>query len=99
MKLNIRGKDMKITEAMKNYADEKFTKLEKYLKDGEDIKAKLLFKIDGINQKLEVTIPLKNITNSMTKAAMGRQKTIFRPTEGAEYSKRFIEFLLIRCLT
>ena len=32
MKLNIRGKDMKITEAMKNYADEKFTKLEKYLK-------------------------------------------------------------------
>lgn len=62
MKLNIRGKDMKITEAMKNYADEKFTKLEKYLKDGEDIKAKLLFKIDGINQKLEVTIPLKNIT-------------------------------------
>ena len=62
MKLNIRGKDMKITEAMKNYADEKFTKLEKYLKDGEDIKAKLLFKIDGIYQKLEVTIPLKNIT-------------------------------------
>lgn len=62
MKLNVRGKNLKITEAMNEYAEGKFKKLSKYFKDDEEITANLLFKIYGVKQKLEITIPLKNIT-------------------------------------
>lgn len=62
MKINIRGKNLKITDAMYEYAESKFNKLSKYFKENSEVNANLLFKIDGIKQKLEITIPLKNIT-------------------------------------
>lgn len=62
MKLNIRGKNLKITSAMNEYAESKFEKLGRYFKEDEEVVANLLFKIDGVKQKLEVTIPLKNLT-------------------------------------
>ncbi|OLA93080.1 MAG: ribosomal subunit interface protein, partial [Mycoplasma sp. CAG:611_25_7] len=52
---------LEITDAMKSYAKEKLERLSKYVKDS-DVNANLLFKINGIKQKLEVTIPLKNFT-------------------------------------
>ena len=62
MKLNIRGEKQKITDAMKDYAEEKLEKLEKYIKDNELITGYVLFKVNGPRQKVEITIPLKNFT-------------------------------------
>ena len=62
MELNIRGEKTNITEAMKQYAEEKIQKLYKYLEDSETITGTLLFKVYGPKQIIEVTIPLKNCT-------------------------------------
>ncbi len=62
MELNIRGEKTNITEAMKQYAEEKLQKLNKYLEDSEKITGTLLFKVYGPKQIIEVTIPLKNCT-------------------------------------
>lgn len=61
MNIYIRGEKLEITDAMKSYAKEKLERLSKYVKDS-DVNANLLFKINGIKQKLEVTIPLKSFT-------------------------------------
>ena len=62
MKLNIRGEKTEITEAMKTYAEEKITKLNKYIDDNEEITGTVLFKVRGPKQKIEITIPLKGAT-------------------------------------
>ncbi|MBR4618175.1 MAG: ribosome-associated translation inhibitor RaiA [Bacilli bacterium] len=61
MKFIIRGDKIKITDAMKDYIEEKLGKLDKYLKDSESIRANVVVKVKNINQIVEITIPLKNI--------------------------------------
>jgi ribosomal subunit interface protein len=61
MEINIRGEKIEITSAMKEYAEEKFEKLTRYIKD-DDITVNALFKLRGPKQKIEVTIPLKTAT-------------------------------------
>ena len=56
MKYNIRGDKMIITDAIKDYAETKLGKLEKYFKD-DDITANVLAKVRGKSQIVEVTIP------------------------------------------
>ena len=62
MKLNIRGEKTKITASMKNYAEEKMQKLDKYLENSDEVGGTVLFKVYGPKQIIEVTIPLKNYT-------------------------------------
>ena len=62
MKLNIRGEKTQITASMKNYAEEKMQKLDKYLENSDDVTGTILFKVYGPQQIIEVTIPLKNYT-------------------------------------
>ncbi len=62
MKLNIRGEKTEITASMKNYAEEKMQKLDKYLENSDEVSGTILFKVNGPKQKIEVTIPLKNFT-------------------------------------
>mgnify|MGYP004686853091 CR=1 FL=1 len=62
MKINIRGEKTNITEAMKNYAEEKLEKLNKYIENSDEVTATLLLKVRGPKQKVEITIPLKNCT-------------------------------------
>jgi len=62
MKLNIRGEKTEITEAMKAYAEEKITKLNKYIESDETLTGTILFKVRGPKQKIEITIPLKSCT-------------------------------------
>lgn len=62
MKLNIRGEKTEITASMKNYAEEKMQKLDKYLENSDEVSGTILFKVYGPKQKIEVTIPLKNFT-------------------------------------
>ena len=56
MKYNIRGDKMVVTEAIRDYAEEKLGKLEKYFKD-DDITANVLTRVRGNSQIVEVTIP------------------------------------------
>ena len=56
MKYDIRGDKMVITDAIKEYTENKLGRLEKYFKD-DDIKANVLAKVRGNSQIVEVTIP------------------------------------------
>ena len=56
MKYNIRGDKMVITDAIKDYTENKLSRLEKYFKD-DDIKANVLARVRGNSQIVEVTIP------------------------------------------
>lgn len=60
MEMVIRGDKIKVTEAMKNYIEEKISKLEKYLEDSDSIRANVVIKVKNHNQIVEVTIPLKS---------------------------------------
>ena len=61
MNLKIRGEKLEITNAMKKYAQNKINKLTKYL-ENEEVTSNVLFKKQGITQKVEITIPLKRYT-------------------------------------
>ena len=61
MEFIIRGEKMTITEEMKNYIEEKVSRLEKYLENGQKVKATIVVKVKGKNQIVEITIPLKNV--------------------------------------
>lgn len=60
MEIIIRGDKLKITDAMKNYIEEKIGKLDKYLEDRESIRASVVVKVKNHSQIVEVTIPLKS---------------------------------------
>ena len=62
MKLNIRGEKTEITDSMKNYAQEKMQKLDKYIENSDEVTGNILLKVRGTSQKIEVTIPLNNYT-------------------------------------
>ena len=56
MKCNIRGDKLKVTEAIRDYIEEKIGKLNKYFKT-EDITSHIVIKVRGNRQIIEVTIP------------------------------------------
>ena len=60
MRINIRGSKIEITDAIKNYIEEKIGRLERYF-DAENITANVVARIDGIYQVVEVTVPAKNM--------------------------------------
>ena len=60
MKISIRGDKIEVTDAIKNYVEEKLEKIDKYLNSPEEVEAKVLIRILKDGQKVEVTIPLKN---------------------------------------
>ncbi len=61
MKILIRGEKIEVTQAIQDYVKEKINKLNKYIGDSENIKASVVVNVKGHNQKVEVTIPLKNV--------------------------------------
>lgn len=63
MKYNIRcHKNIDNTEAINEYIKEKLQKLDKYFESPDDITAQVLTKMDGRNQRIEVTIPTLHFT-------------------------------------
>lgn len=56
MKYNIRGDKMVVTDAIKDYAEDKLSRLEKYFK-GDEVNANVLTRVRGNSQIVEVTIP------------------------------------------
>lgn len=61
MEIFIRGENIKITDAISNYTKEKVGKLERYIGESENVKATVQFNVRNHNQKVEITIPLKNV--------------------------------------
>ena len=61
MEYIIRGDKIKVTDSMKTYLEEKIGKLDKYLKEKDNVRANVLVKVRNKNQIVEITIPLKTI--------------------------------------
>ena len=57
MKIIITGKNLEVSEGLKNAVEEKIGKLEKYF--AEDTTAKVTLSVEKGRQKIEVTIPVK----------------------------------------
>ena len=61
MELNIRGKNLSVTPAIKDYIEKKMSKLDKYFKDGDTINSNIIIKTRANKDVIEVTI-LKGAT-------------------------------------
>ena len=59
MKFNIYGKNVSVTDAMRDRIEKKLSFLEKYFLIDEDTTANVVVKVYPIYQKIEVTIPVK----------------------------------------
>ena len=59
MEIIIRGDKLKITDSMHDYIEEQLGKLEKYLKNNDEIRANVIVKVKNHEQRVEITIPLK----------------------------------------
>ena len=72
MKLNIRGDKLVVTDAIKNYIEDKTKRLEKYF-DNDDIEAKVIVKVANNKEIIEITIP----TNKYTLRAEERNDDLY----------------------
>lgn len=59
MKYLIRGEKIQVTDSIKDYIKDKLSKMDKYLENPDDIEAKVLIKVKGVEQRVEVTIQTK----------------------------------------
>lgn len=63
IKYNIRGENIEVTEAIRDYVELKVSKIEKYFSEDIDLTAKVNLKVyREKTAKVEVTIPLGNVT-------------------------------------
>lgn len=60
MKFNIRGDKIEVTKSIKDYIEEKLSKLNKYFK--EEVEAKVLIRVRNGLESIEVTIPTNKFT-------------------------------------
>ncbi len=61
MTLNIRGNKIEVTDAIKSYIEEKLGRLDKYFENPDQISANVVVRMSGIDQIIEVTIPIKKV--------------------------------------
>ncbi|MGI6452536.1 MAG: ribosome hibernation-promoting factor, HPF/YfiA family [Syntrophomonadaceae bacterium] len=59
MKFEIRGKNLELTDALKEYTTKRLSKLEKYLDDSREVQVAL--SVENHFHKVEVTIPLNGV--------------------------------------
>ena len=63
IKFNIRGENIEVTDAIRQYVEDKVSKIEKYFNDDRDVTAYVNLRVyPNKNAKVEVTIPMKNLT-------------------------------------
>ena len=62
MKYLIRGDKYENTNAIKEYIESKLCRLDKYIKDSDNLEAIVVTKKEGRRHKIEVTIPTKDFT-------------------------------------
>ena len=61
MKSIIRSKDIEVTNSIKEYIEEKLSKVDKFFKKPEEMTANILLRVRNHEQTIEVTIPTKNL--------------------------------------
>ncbi len=61
MKFNIHGKKVEVTDPIRNYIEEKIGRLDKYFESPAEITATVVVRIRGIEQIVEVTIPVQKM--------------------------------------
>lgn len=61
MKYVIRGQKVKVTDDLKEHAEKKLSKLDKYFNAGEEFTANVAIKKAEPNYKVEVTIPVRKV--------------------------------------
>lgn len=61
MKVTMRGKNIDLTEGIKEKITKKLHRLDKYFVDNDCMEAKVLIRVYPIGQKIEVTIPMDDI--------------------------------------
>ena len=61
MEIFVRGDKIEATKAIQDYAKENLSRINKYIGDSENVRATVVVSVKGHNQKIEVTIPLKNV--------------------------------------
>lgn len=63
IRFNIRGENIEVTPAIRDYVQNKVSKIERYFNDDRDITAHVNLKVyQNKNAKVEVTIPMKQLT-------------------------------------
>ncbi len=62
MKYKVKGKNVEVTSAMESHLEAKLTKLDKYLRNSDELEATVLFKVYSTHTKVEITIPTKSFT-------------------------------------
>ncbi len=62
MKINIHGRKLEVTEAIKNYVSEKLKRLDKYFENPDEMTATVVVKVRGNDQIIEVTVPSSKFT-------------------------------------
>lgn len=62
MKTNIRGDKVEVTKSIKEYIEDKLTKLDKYFDTPEDIKCSVVIRVKNGSQIVEVTVPTSKFT-------------------------------------
>ena len=56
MKYIVRGNNIEVTDSIKSYIEEKLSKMDNYFENPNEIETKIIISVNGIDQKLEVTI-------------------------------------------
>lgn len=61
MKINIRGDKVTVTKSIKDYIEEKITKLDKYFKNSDEVKCNVIIRVKNNLQTVEVSIPMSKL--------------------------------------
>lgn len=62
MKFNIRGENIEVTPALREYVEQKVGKMDRYFEDGLNANVNVNLKVYNNKQKIEVTIPMTQLT-------------------------------------
>ncbi len=62
MKISIRGDKITVTKPIKEYVNDKLSKLDKYFENAKEIQGKVLIRVKNDVQSIEVTIPTSKFT-------------------------------------
>ncbi len=62
MKLNIRGDKVTVTKSIKDYIEDKMSRLDKYFDNAKTVEGKIIIRVRNLDQIIEVTIPTSRFT-------------------------------------
>ncbi|WP_456277663.1 ribosome hibernation-promoting factor, HPF/YfiA family [Bacillus sp. AK128] len=62
MKFNIRGENIEVTPALRDFVEQKVGKLDRYFEDGLNADVNVNLKVYNNKQKVEVTVPMTQLT-------------------------------------